>query len=347
MLTINIGNRQIGPDHKPFIIAEMSGNHNQSLQRALEIVDKAAEAGADAIKLQTYTAETMTIKGALRINDKNSLWEGQELFDLYKKAYTPWEWHKEIFEYANKKGMLAFSSPFDESAVDFLESLNVPAYKIASFENTDHPLLKKVAQTGKPVIMSIGASSIAEIDEAVKVLRENGCKELVLLKCTSTYPATPAHSNIRTVPHLAQLFDKVIVGISDHTLGIGVPVAAVALGASVIEKHLTLDRNDGGVDSAFSLEPDELKALVVESERAHQALGGVQYGIQHTEKKSRKFKRSVYVVREVKEGEVLSKENLRVIRPSLGLEPKFFEQILGREVRKPIKAGTPLKWEHI
>ena len=347
MLEITVGNKTIGKNHRPFIIAEMSGNHNQSLDRALEIVDAAAEAGADALKLQTYTADTMTVKGAFTIQDKQSLWHGQELHDLYKKAYTPWEWHKAIFARAKKHGMIAFSSPFDASAVDFLETLDVPFYKIASFENTDHPLLKKVAQTGKPVIMSTGVTNLSDIDESVRVLRENGCEDLIILKCTSTYPATPSTSNILTIPHMEQMFEDVVVGLSDHTMGVGVPVAAVALGARVIEKHFTLSRADGGVDSAFSLEPHELKSLVIESERAFEALGKVKYGIQSSEKKSKKFKRSVYVVKDVAKGEIFDWSNLKVIRPGDGLEPKYFETLLGKSAQVPIKAGTPVSWEMI
>ncbi|MEZ5041045.1 MAG: pseudaminic acid synthase [Saprospiraceae bacterium] len=345
MKTIQIGDRCIGHSCKPFIIAEMSGNHNQSLERALDIVDAAAKAGADAIKLQTYTADTMTVKGAYTINDNCSLWNGRELYDLYQQAYTPWEWHQPIFDRAKRHGMLAFSSPFDASAVDFLEQLEVPIYKIASFENTDHPLLKKVAQTGKPVIMSTGVATLADIDESVRVLKENGCKDLVILKCTSTYPASPSNSNIQSIPHMAGLFEDVLVGLSDHTMGIGVPVAAVALGACVVEKHFTLCRADGGVDSAFSLEPAELEALVVETERAFLALGQVKYGVQKVENNSKKFKRSVYVVKDILPGELLSSENLRVIRPGDGLEPKYFETLLGKTAKQAISAGTPLSWE--
>jgi pseudaminic acid synthase len=289
----------------------------------------------------------MTIRGALTINDENSLWKGQELFDLYKKAYTPWEWHEAIFNRAKEHGILAFSSPFDASAVDFLEELDVPVYKIASFENTDHPLLAKVAQTGKPVIMSTGVSNISDIDESVRVLRENGCKELILLKCTSTYPADPANSNILTIPHLKQLFDGIQVGISDHTMGIGVPIAAVALGATVIEKHFTLSRADGGVDSAFSLEPAELKSLCIESERAALSLGKVTYGIQKAENNSKKFKRSIYVVKTVKKGESLTADNIRIIRPGFGMEPKHYGKVIGRQANETILAGTPLEWKAI
>jgi pseudaminic acid synthase len=334
----------VGPGHKPFIIAEMSGNHNQSLERALAIVDAAADAGADAIKLQTYTADTMTLPGAFTIEDENSLWKGRELYDLYKEAYTPWEWHRPIFERAKERGILAFSSPFDETAVDFLEELGAPAYKVASFENTDHPLIRKVASIGNPVIISTGAATVSELDEAVRVLRESGCQQFIMLKCTSTYPSTPANTNLRTIPHMRELFG-VQVGLSDHTMGVGAAVAAVALGATVIEKHFTLSRAEGGVDSAFSLEPAELRALVEESERAWQALGHVQYGVQRAEEKSRLFKRSVYVARDIKAGEVFTKENIRVIRPGLGLAPKYYEELMGKPVKQDLKVGTPLNWD--
>jgi pseudaminic acid synthase len=331
---------------KPFIIAEMSGNHNQSLERALKIVEAAAKAGAHAVKLQTYTADTMTIKGALIINDENSLWKGRELHELYQEAYTPWEWHQSLFDKAKSLGVLAFSTPFDESSVDFLETLNVPAYKIASFENTDWPLLIKVAQTKKPVIMSIGAANLSEIDEAVRILRSNGCEDLTLLKCTSTYPASPKNSNLLTIPHLKEMF-KCQVGLSDHTMGIGASIAAVGLGAMVIEKHFTLSRADGGVDAAFSIEPAELKSLVIESERAYQSLGTIQYGVQDAEKKSLLYKRSLYVVRDILKDELFTKENTRVIRPGLGLAPKYYDLVIGRKASQNIKAGTPLTWEII
>lgn len=334
----------IGKDHKPFIIAEMSGNHNQSLERALKIVEEAAKAGAHAIKLQTYTADTMTVKGAYKITDEDSLWKGRELYDLYAEAYTPWEWHAPIFDRAKELGLIGFSSPFDETAVDFLESLNVPCYKIASFENTDWPLLKKVASTGKPVIMSTGASSISDVADAVQVLRDHGVTDLTLLKCTSTYPATPENTNILTIPHLSALYNC-HVGLSDHTMGIGVSVAAVALGARIIEKHFTLRRADGGVDSAFSLEPAELEALVIETERAFDALGTIQYGVQKAEEKSKLFKRSIYVTSEIKAGETLTKENTKVIRPGIGLAPKHYETVLGLVARVDISAGQPLSWD--
>lgn len=345
MNDIKIENITIGKNNKPFVIAEMSGNHNQSLDRALAIVDAAAESGAHAIKLQTYTADTITMKGAHTINDPNSLWNGKELHDLYKEAYTPWEWHEAIFDRAREKGLIAFSSPFDETAVDFLESLNVPLYKIASFENTHHPLLIKVAKTGKPVIMSTGVSSIADIDESVRVLRNAGCMDLILLKCTSTYPATPENTNLNTIPHLSQLHNCV-VGLSDHTMGIGVSIAAVALGANVIEKHFTLLRADGGVDSAFSLEPEELKALVIETERAFLALGNVQYGVQQAETKSVFFKRSIYVSEDITEGEFFTEKNLRVIRPGDGLHPKYYSMLIGKIASKNYKKGTPFTFEY-
>jgi pseudaminic acid synthase len=331
---------------KPFIIAEMSGNHNQSLDRALEIVDAAAASGAHALKLQTYTADTITMRGAYKIEDKNSLWAGEELYDLYTKAYTPWDWHKAIFERANALGMLAFSSPFDETSVDFLETLNVPLYKIASFENTHHPLLKKVAKTGKPVIMSTGVSSFEDIAESVEVLKSAGCKEIILLKCTSTYPATPENTNLLTIPYMREKFGCE-VGLSDHTMGIGVAVASVGLGVRVIEKHFTLNRADGGVDSAFSMEPHEMKALTIETERAYLALGKIQTEVQVVEEKSLLYKRSIYASRDIEAGEIVNENNLRIIRPALGLAPKHWDAVVGQIALENIKAGTPLSWEKI
>ncbi|MGZ5283253.1 MAG: pseudaminic acid synthase [Bacteroidia bacterium] len=349
MQDIKIGNITIGDNYKPFIIAEMSGNHNQSLDRALAIVDAAADAGAHAIKLQTYTADTLTInssKGLFYIEDQSSLWKGQNLYYLYKQAYTPWEWHKPIFEHAAKRGLIAFSSPFDETSVDFLEELNVPVYKIASFENNHHPLLKKVAKTGKPVIMSTGLSNISDVDESVRVLREAGCKDIILLKCTSTYPSTPENTHVNTIPHMRALFNC-HVGLSDHTMGIGAAIAAVALGARVVEKHFTLRRADGGVDSAFSLEPEELTALVTETERAYLSLGSVQLCVQKSEEKSIRFKRSIYVVEDIKEGEVFTEKNIRVIRPGDGLHPRYYEKLLGKKTKTGIDAGTPLTFDVI
>ena len=343
---IKVGKKIIGLNHKPFIIAEMSGNHNQSLERAMKIVDAAADAGVHAIKLQTYTADTITVKGVLTISEKNSLWKGKELYDLYKEAYTPWEWHKPIFKHAKKRGLIAFSSPFDETAVDFLETLNVPLYKIASFENTDHILLKKVAQTGKPVIMSTGVSTIADIKESVELLRKYGCKDLILLKCTSTYPATPENTNLEAIPLLKKLFNC-HVGLSDHTMGIGASIAAIALGARVIEKHFTLKRADGGVDSAFSLEPHELKSLVEETGRGFLALGKAFLGIQKAERDSVKYKRSLYIVENMKKGEIFTEVNVKSKRPAFGLHTRSYELVMGKKARLDIKKGTPLSWNLI
>jgi N-acetylneuraminate synthase len=344
---INIGGRLIGVGHTPFVIAEMSGNHNQTLGRALDIVREAAKAGAHALKIQTYTPDTMTLdidEREFHIGDPNSLWEGTSLYKLYNQAYTPWEWHQPIFDLARKLGMTPFSSPFDSTAVDFLESLDVACYKIASFENTDLPLIRRVAATRKPLIISTGMATAGEIDESVRAARSAGCSELILLKCTSTYPATPEYTNINTIPHMRQLFDCE-VGLSDHTMGIGVSVASVALGASVIEKHFTLDRNDGGVDSAFSMEPNELKQLVVESGRAWQSLGKITYGPTKAEEKSLQFRRSLYVVENLKAGDRLTKNNVRAIRPGLGLPPKYIDTVLGMSVTKDIIKGTALSWE--
>lgn len=344
---IRIGQRVVGEKHSPFIIAEMSGNHNQSLEKALDIVEAAAKTGAHALKIQTYTADTLTIdvdQGEFWIDDPNSLWKGNSLYKLYQQAYTPWEWHKPIFERCKELGLLAFSTPFDETAVDFLETLDVPCYKIASFENIHLPLIRKTAATGKPLIISTGMASIAELDDMVRTAREAGCKDLILLKCTSTYPATPDHSNVRTIPHLKELFD-VQVGLSDHTMGVGAAIASVALGATVIEKHFTLSRVDGGVDAAFSLEPTELKSLVVETERAWKSLGTVSYGASEKEKKSMVFRRSIYITRDLRAGEVFSPENVRIIRPGYGLAPKYYDQVIGRTVKTDVKRGTPFSWE--
>jgi pseudaminic acid synthase len=342
-----IGHHPIGAGHPPFVIAEMSGNHNQSLDRALQIVEAAAKTGAHALKIQTYTPDTMTLdldEREFHIADASSLWNGTSLYKLYGEAYTPWEWHKPIFDKAAELGMLAFSTPFDETSVDFLESLNVPCYKIASFENTDLPLIRKVAATGKPLIISTGMASIAELDDTVKAAREAGCKQLILLKCTSTYPATPINTNILTIPHLRTLFDCE-VGLSDHTMGVGVSVASVALGATVIEKHFTLDRSEGGVDSAFSMEPSEMSQLVLESERAWQALGKISYGATESEKKSLQFRRSLYIIRDLKAGHILTSADVRAIRPGLGLAIKYIDTLTGLALKKDVVKGTPLAWD--
>lgn len=336
-------------DGYPFIIAEMSGNHNQSLERALAIVDAAADAGVDAVKIQTYTADTMTIDidtGEFFISDKDSLWKGETLYHLYEKAHTPWEWHTAIFERCKERGIMGFSTPFDDTSVDFLEDLGVPCYKIASFENVDLPLIRKVARTGKPIIASTGMTSVAELSDLVQTARENGCTDLTLLKCTSSYPASPEETNLRTIPHMRELFGCA-VGLSDHTLGIGASVASVALGATVIEKHFTLSRAEGGVDAAFSLEPAEMAQLVRECRTAALALGTVSYERAEQEKKSLQFRRSLYVVEDMKAGDVFTEKNLRRIRPGMGLSPKYYDIILGKKVNHDIARGTPVQWNLI
>lgn len=346
---LNIAGRAIGLNQAPFIIAEMSGNHNQSLDRALEIVEAAAKAGAHALKIQTYTPDTMTLdldEREFHISDPKSLWAGKSLYKLYGEAYTPWEWHKPIFDRARELGIIPFSTPFDDTAVDFLESMDVPCYKIASFENTDLPLIRRVAATGKPLIISTGMATVAELDETVRAARKEGCRDLILLKCTSTYPATAENTNILTIPHLRELFGCE-VGLSDHTMGVGVSVASVALGATVIEKHFTLNRADGGVDSSFSMEPAEMVQLLVEAQRAWQALGHVSYGPTEAEKKSIQFRRSLYVVQDIKAGDVLTRENVRAIRPGFGLPPGFFDQLIGCVARTDISRGTPVTWDLI
>jgi N-acetylneuraminate synthase len=345
-LDVVIAGRVIGQGVPPFVIAEMSGNHNQSLDRALEIVEAAARSGAHALKLQTYTADTITLdvsEGEFFISDDQNLWNGSTLHDLYKLAYTPWEWHAPVMALARELGMVCFSSPFDETAVDFLEDLGVPAYKIASPEIVHLPLIRKVAATGKPVIISTGMATLGEIDDAVRAVREVGGYAPILLKCTSTYPATPESSNVVTVPHLRELF-RCEVGLSDHTMGVGTAIAAVAHGATVIEKHFTLNRTDGGVDSSFSLEPDELHTLVVETERAWQSLGRVSYGPSDAEKKSLVFRRSIYVAKDLAAGDVLTHDTIRCVRPGLGLPPKYYELLMGRCVNRDVKKGTPMSW---
>ena len=333
----------------PFIIAEMSGNHNQSLERALAIVDAAADAGVDAVKIQTYTADTMTIDidtGEFFISDKDSLWKGETLYHLYEKAHTPWEWHTAIFERCKERGIMGFSTPFDDTSVDFLEDLGVPCYKIASFENVDLPLIRKVARTGKPIIASTGMTSVAELSDLVQTVRENGCTDLTLLKCTSSYPASPEGTNLRTIPHMRELFGCA-VGLSDHTLGIGAAVASVALGATVIEKHFTLSRVEGGVDAAFSLEPAEMAQLVRECRTAALALGAVSYERAEQEQKSLQFRRSLYVVEDMKAGDVFTEKNLRRIRPGMGLSPKYYDIILGKKANCNITRGTAVQWDLI
>lgn len=346
---IEISGRLIGREHPPFIIAEMSGNHNQSLSRALEIVEAVSQCGAHALKIQTYTPDTMTLnldEREFHIGDRSSLWAGNSLYKLYAEACTPWEWHQPIFDRARELGLIAFSTPFDDTAVDLLESLHVPCYKIASFENTDLPLIRRVAGTGKPMIISTGMASVAELDDTVRAAREAGCKDLILLKCTSTYPATAGNTNILTIPHLRDLFGCE-VGLSDHTMGLGVSVASVALGATVIEKHFTLNRADGGVDSAFSMEPEEMAQLVVEAERAWQSLGKIAYGPTEAEKTSLMFRRSLYVVEDMKAGDVLTQANVRAIRPGLGLPTKYIDAVIGKHVSCDVQRGTGLRWDLI
>jgi len=347
MKTINIDDHLIGKNYPPLIVAEMSGNHNHSLERALKIVEAAAKAGCNALKIQTYTADTMTIdsnQDEFMITDEKSLWRGYSLHKLYQEAYTPWEWHEPIFKLCKELGIIVFSTPFDESAVDFLESLNVPIYKVASFENTDIPLIEKIASTGKPMIISTGMATVAELDETVRTARKAGCNDLILLKCTSSYPSTPEESNLLTIPHLEELFD-VFVGLSDHTLGIGVALASIALGANVIEKHFTLSRAEGGVDAAFSMEPNEMKMLVDESMSAYQALGGVCYGPTEKEKNSLRFRRSIFAVTDIKKGEKFTEKNIRRIRPGHGISPKYYKRIIGKTATQNIKRGTPISWD--
>lgn len=344
---VRLGDLEVGPHRPPVIVAELSANHGGSLERALDLITAAAEAGAHAVKLQTYTPDTMTLDIDDReffIDDPESLWHGRSLYDLYDEARTPWEWHPALFERCREVGLTCFSSPFDGSAVAFLEGLGVPCYKLASFEVTDLPLLRRMAATGKPIIMSTGMGSAAELDEAVRCAREAGCRELILLKCTSTYPADPAASNLRTVPHLAALFGTQ-VGLSDHTPGIGAAVASVALGVTLIEKHFTLNRSDGSVDAAFSLEPDEMRALVIETERAWRALGTVHYGPTTDEQRSLKSRRSLYVVADLRVGDVITVDNIRAVRPGLGLPPRYLEVVLGARIACDVAKGTPLTWD--
>lgn len=344
-MNIKIGNRIIGCGNPVYIIAEMSANHNQSFEQAVKIIGAAKECGADAVKLQTYTPDTLTIdcnNQFFRI--KGTIWEGKNLYDLYGEAYTPWEWQPKLKAIANDLGLDCFSSAFDFSSVDFLEEMGVPAYKIASFELVDLPLLHRVAQTGKPIILSTGMASLAEIDEAVKTIRKEGFSQLALLKCTSAYPASANEMNLRTIPHMAETFD-VPTGLSDHTLGIAVPVAAVALGACIIEKHLTLSRKEPGPDSAFSLEQHEFKEMVDAIRTVEKAIGEVSYEITAKQKESRVFRRSLFVTKDLKKGEVFAEENVRSIRPGYGLDPKYFEEILNKKARVKIKRGTPLSWK--
>ncbi len=343
---MKINDIKIGLKHPPVIIAEMSGNHNNSIDTAMELVEIAAKSGAQILKLQTYTPDTMTINCSnkyFKINNKKSPWNGRNLYELYGEASTPWKWHKEIIKKANKLGLEAISTPFDSTAVDFLEELNVPAYKIASFENNDHKLIKKICSTKKPIIMSTGLLSLTNLSETYEFLKKHSKNNFALLKCTSNYPSNPSDSNILTISNMRKIFDCEI-GLSDHTLGIGVPIASVALGATLIEKHFTKSRKLGGVDSAFSLEPNELKNLVNETKIAWKSLGKVEYAIQKNELPSLQFKRSIFIIKDVKKNETLSPKNIKIIRPGYGLEPKYFDLVIGRKVKRDLKKGTPLSW---
>ena len=345
---IEINGRKVGLGEPVYIIAEMSANHNQDFDQAVRILHAAKEAGADAVKLQTYTPDTLTIQSDreyFRIG-KGTLWEGKTLYDLYSEAYMPWEWQPKLKEIADEIGIDLFSTAFDPTAVDFLEEMGVPVHKVASFEIVDIPLIEKMASTGKPLIISTGMATLSEIEDAIRAARNAGATQIALLKCTSAYPAPPEEMNLRTIPHLAEAFG-VPVGLSDHTLGIAVPVAAVALGACIVEKHFTLSRDIPGPDSAFSLEPHEFKAMVEAIRTAEKALGEVRYEVGKQEAKSRVFRRSLFVVKDMKAGEVFTEENVRSIRPGYGLPPKFLKEVLGRRAACDIKKGTPLKWRLI
>jgi N-acetylneuraminate synthase len=345
---IEINGRYVGSDYPVYVVAEMSANHNQDFDQAVKIIEAAKESGADAIKLQTYTPDTMTIDCDREpfVIGEGTIWEGRNLYDLYGEAYTPWDWQPRLKEIANELGLHLFSTAFDETAVEFLEGMDVPVYKVASFENVDLPLLRKIGQTDKPIIMSTGMATLAEIDEAVRTIRAVGGEQLALLKCTSAYPAPPAEMNLRTIPHLAEAFD-VPVGLSDHTLDIAVPVAAVALGACIVEKHFTLSRDKPGPDSAFSLEPSEFKAMVDAVRTVERALGTVQYGVGKREAASRVFRRSLFAVQDVETGEAFTLENVRSIRPGYGLHTRHLCDVIGRRATQSIERGTPLTWDLI
>lgn len=344
-MTFTLNHRPIGPDQPPYIIAELSANHNGSLERALATMDAAQRCGADAIKLQTYTANTMTIDcDGPDFMIKGGLWDGYKLYDLYKWAETPYEWHQALFDHARQRGITVFSTPFDETAVDLLESLNTPAYKIASFEVLDLPLIRYVASTGKPLIMSTGMASEIEIEEAVTAAREAGCQDLVLLHCISSYPAPLDQANLRQIPELARRFGT-LSGLSDHTLGTTASVAAVALGACVIEKHFTLSRADKGPDSEFSLEPDDLERLCRDAKDAWLALGKPGFERQRAEEGSKVFRRSLYFVKDLPAGHGITPEDIRRIRPGMGLAPKYFDQVVGSRLSQAVKRGTPVNWD--
>jgi N-acetylneuraminate synthase len=348
MSSFSLAGHSVGPECPVLVIAEISANHNQDIDQAIKLVRAAKDAGADAVKLQTYTPDTLTLRcdrPEFRIGG-GTIWDGKTLYDLYGEAYTPWDWHRRLKEAADDTGIALFSTPFDPTAVDFLERLNVPAYKVASFEIVDLPLIERIARTGKPIIMSTGMATLGEIAEAVQAARSGGAIQLALLKCTSAYPAPPEDMNLRTIGHLAAAFD-VPAGLSDHTLGIAVPVAAVAIGACIIEKHLTLSRSVPGPDTAFSLEPHEFKKMVEAIRIAEKALGKVSYGLSANEMSSRVFRRSLFVVQDIKAGEPLTERNVRSIRPGHGLPPKHLPEVLGRRFVRDLERGTPLTWDVI
>ncbi len=343
---IEIGGRRIGEDEPVFVVAELSANHLQDLDLALKTIEAIKESGADAVKLQTYTPDTITlnVKNEHFMIKEGTLWDGQYLYDLYKKAYTPWAWHEKLFNFAREIGLVCFSSPFDKTAVDFLEELGTPAYKVASFEIVDIPLIEYIASKGKPVIISTGIATLSDIEEAIKACKRVGNEQIILLKCVSEYPTPYEDANLRTIPNMRETFG-VLVGLSDHTLGIAVPIASVALGAVMVEKHFILDRSLGGPDSAFSLEPEEFKAMVSAIRQVEKALGKVSYELTERQKAMKKFSRSLFVAKDIKAGEVFTEENVKSVRPGVGLHPKYLRDILGRRARFDIKAGTPLSWE--
>jgi N-acetylneuraminate synthase (EC 2.5.1.56) len=343
-----INHRKIGDGYPVFIIAELSANHNQNFDNAVKLIKEAKKAGADAVKLQTYTPDTITINCSNEYFQikQGTIWDGKTLYDLYKEAYTPWEWQPKLKEIAENEGLICFSSPFDKTAVDFLEDMDVPAYKVASFEITDTPLIEYIASKGKPVIISTGIATLSDIEEAINACKRMNNNQIALLKCTSEYPSPLEEINLKTIPNMIETF-KTIVGLSDHTLGISVPIAAVALGAKIIEKHFTLSRAMGGPDAAFSLEPEEFKQMVKSIREVEKALGDVSYELSEKIKKSREFSRSLFVVKDIKKGDIFTEENVRSIRPGFGLHPKYYKDVLGKKATKDIKKGTPLNWDLI
>ena len=347
MQTIRIANRAIGAGASPYVIAELSANHNGAFESALHLIESAAKAGADAIKLQTYTADTLTLDcDSEEFRISGGLWNGKTLYQLYQEAHTPWDWHSELFDHAEKLGITIFSSPFDRTAVDFLENLNCPAYKIASFESVDLALIRYAASTGKPIIISTGMSDFDEIQESIEAAREAGCTELAILHCVSGYPAPPADYNLRTIPDMISQFG-LVTGLSDHTLGTATAITSIALGASILEKHFTLDRGRGGPDDSFSLEPPELASLCRDAREAWASLGGVNYARKSSEEKNMQFRRSLYFVRDLNEGDQITEDSIRSVRPGFGLAPKYFDAVLGRTLNRSVRANTPVRWDEI